>query len=169
MGAIITLGQVDLSGITTVAAQIITDAEARALVQDATHLHVDDIWEAAHHNQKVYPTLADAVTVSSDAVAWTLGNFAEIIPANAIETEFHIHHIAVVAPSANGEYELVIYNGTTEIGRASFSRSDKKDDVERLVFITDHTPANTQIQAKLEYSEGGGVETTKVKIWYHDH
>lgn len=131
--------------------------------------NTNDVWEGFHHAQKVYPTLADAVTVTSDAAAWTLGNFAEVIPANAIIADFHIHHIAIVEPSANGEYELVLYNGAAEIGRVSFTRTDKKDDIEGLVFIADHCEANSQIRAKLAFGGGGGTKTAKVKVWYHPH
>lgn len=126
-----------------------------------------DIWEGEHHEQLVYPTLAGAVTVATHANAWTLGNFVEIVPANAITGEFHIHHIHVIASSANGEYELVLYNGTTEIMRCSFSRTDKKDDVEGLDIIAPHSAANSQIQAKAASDSGG--DSVKVKLWYHPH
>jgi len=126
-----------------------------------------DIWEGWHHEQLVYPTLAGAVTVTGHANAWTLGNFAEIVPANTIIGEFHIHHVHIVSPSANGEYELVLYNGTTEMARCGFSRTDKKDDVEGLDVITSHCAANSQIQARLASDSGG--DNAKVKLWYHLH
>ena len=131
--------------------------------------NVDDLWFDKHSGINVYPTLADSVTVTSNAAAWTLGGFAEVVPINTITAEFHIHRVAVSAASANGEYELVLYNGTTEIGRVSFSRTDKKDDIEGLIFSTEHIAADSQIQAKLAFSGGGGAKTAKVKIWYHDH
>ena len=126
-----------------------------------------DLWEGMHHKQLVYPTLADAVTVATHANAWTLGDFVEIVPANAISIEFHIHHVHIVSASANGEYELVLYNGTTEMARLSFSRTDKKDDIEGLIIITPHCAANSQIQAKVASDSGG--DTMKVKLWYHRH
>lgn len=126
-----------------------------------------DVWEGGHHAQMIYPTMASAVTVATHANPWTLGNFVEIIPANVITGEFHIHHVSIVAPSANGEYELVLYNGTTEISRCSFSRTDKKDDVEGLGIVAEHTVANSQIQAKLASDSGG--DSADVKLWYHLH
>lgn len=131
--------------------------------------HVHDLWEGMHHPQKVWPTLADAVIVTAHADAWTLGNYAEIVAANAISTEFHIHHIHISTPSANGEYELVLYAGTTEIARVTFTRTDKKDDVEGLDIRVPHCAANTQIQAKLASGNAGSADTLKVKIWYHEH
>ena len=120
----------------------------------SVYSHTHDLWEVLHHKQKVYPTLADPVTVTANAVAWTLGNFAEIIPANAIDSEFHIHHLHITAPSDNGNYELVLFHGTVEIGRVTFSRTDKKDDVEGLAVRTSHVAANGQIQAKLACDTG---------------
>jgi len=130
--------------------------------------YIHDAWEGNHHEQKVYPTLANSVQVTADAAAWTLGNYAEIVAANVITGEFHIHHICILGASANGEYELVLYAGTTEIARVTFTRTDKKDDVEGLDIIAPHCAANAQIQAKL--ASGNLVaDTAKFKIWYHLH
>ncbi len=128
-----------------------------------------DIWGNIHHGQRVWPALTDPVLVTAHADDWVLGNYAEIVAANAISIEFHIHHIHITAPSANGEYELVFYVATTELMRVSFSRTDKKDDVEGLEVKTPHCPANSQIQAKLASSNDASADTLKVKFWYHPH
>ena len=128
-----------------------------------------DLWEDTHHAQKVWPSLAGAVLITTHADAWTLGNYAEIVAANAISTIFHIHHIQIVSPDANGEYELVLYVATTELMRVSFSRTDKKDDVEGLEVRAAHCPANSQIQAKIASSNAASTDELKVKLWYHLH
>lgn len=131
--------------------------------------HVHDIWEGSHHEQKVWPALADAILVTAHADAWTLGNYAEIVAANAISEEFHIHHIQIISPSANGEYELVLYTETTEILRVTFSRTDKKDDVEGLEIVSPHCDANAQIQMKVASGNAASADSIKVKLWYHLH
>lgn len=111
---------------------------------------------------------AQSSLVTPNAAAWTLGNFAEIVPANAVPHDFHIHHIQIVGASANGQYELVLYAGSTEISRATFSRTDKKDDVEGIDFVSSHIPANSQIQAKLA-SGNVAADSASIKIWYQEH
>ena len=129
--------------------------------------HLHDIWNMQHSAQLVYPTLAAAVTITANGAVWTLGAFAEIVPANVITSGFHIHHLHVTAPSVNGDYELALYQVSTEIGRITFSRTDKKDDVEGLPVRTTVSDANAQIRAKLACSVGGA--TAKLKVWYHLH
>ena len=131
--------------------------------------HVHDNWNAIHLPQKIWPSLAGAVLVTAHADAWVLGNFAEIIAANAIAVEYHIHHVQIVAPSANGEYELVFYMGMMEVFRVSFSRTDKKDDVEGLDIRSAHCEANAQVQMKVASGNAASPDSLKVKVWYHEH
>jgi len=128
-----------------------------------------DSWEEKHSAQFVYPSLVDPVLVTAHTNAWTLGDFAEIIPANTIDIQFHIHHIHVCSPSANGNYEIILYNGTTEIGQASFSRTDKKDDVEGLDIFVPHCEANSQVQARIASENAAQQDTIRLKLWYHPH
>lgn len=138
-------------------------------VNDSNTLYakINDLWEGTHHSQLVYPTLANPIIVTAAGGVWTLGNFAEIIPANTITEAFHIHHIGIHEASVNGGYEIVLYAGEVEMGRATFTRTDKKDDVEGLPIMLPHSLANAQIQAKVACSVGGA--TAKLKLWYHSH
>lgn len=130
---------------------------------------LNDMWEDGHHNQKLYPDLAAPVTVTSHTDAYTLGDFAEIVPANAIGIEFHIHHLHLSSPDANGQYILALYVGIVEIARTSFSRTDKKDDVEGLDIRIPHIVANAQIQAKLATSNAAQQDDVDLRLWYHPH
>lgn len=130
---------------------------------------MSDEYEGTHHVQYVYPSLATGVLVTTHADAWTLGNSAEIVPANGITGDFHIHHIHLHATSANGQYELRLYEVTTLISVITFSRTDKKDDVEGVELITPHQSANSQIQAKLASENVASADTVRIKIWYHLH
>lgn len=128
---------------------------------------VQDLWDELHQRQRVYPTLADPVTVIAHPNAWTLGSFASVIPLGTIDTAFHIHRVHISEMSINGNYEMVLYQALTEIGRFTFSCTDKKDDIEGLPISIVPAIANTQIRAKLACSVGGA--TAKIKVWYHLH
>ncbi len=127
-----------------------------------------DIWKGKHHGQKLYPNLAAAVTVTTHVDDWTLGNFAEIVPANTIAEEFHIHHLHISAPDANADYILVLYNGTTELMRVSFSVTDKKSAIGGLDVVVPYCSANSQIQAKLANSRNGNADSVDVRLWYYE-
>jgi len=131
--------------------------------------HLTDLWHAKHLPQLVWPSLSDAILVTAHADAWKLGNFSELIAANDIVVEFHIHHVQIVEPSANGEYELVFYMGMMEVFRVSFSRTDKKDDVEGLDIRSAHCEASEQIQMKLASGNAASADSLRVKVWYHEH
>ncbi len=130
---------------------------------------LQDMWEELHSSQLVYPSLAQGVLITSHSNAYTLGNFIEVIPVNTITNEFHIHHLHLLSPNANGDYEIRLYQGTTLIGEATFSRTDKKDDVEGLEIYTSHCEANAQIQARLSSSNAAQQDTVRLKVWYHLH
>ncbi|GAG55182.1 unnamed protein product [marine sediment metagenome] len=119
--------------------------------------------------QKVYPTLADGVEVTTHADDWVLGSFVEIVPVNTITSDFHIHHVHVIKPTANGTYDCVLYCGTTEIGRFSFSRTEKKDDMEGIEIHTTLCDANSQVQAKLASENDASEDKVEIKLWYHEH
>lgn len=131
-----------------------------------SHAHILD--EHAHSAAKVYPTLADGVTVSGAAGAWTLENFYEIVPAGSIASAFDIHYIDVEAASASDVYEVVLYAATTEIARAKITFVDvaNSQTLPSIPIITAIQPANTQIQAKCATS-AGGADTIKISLAYH--
>ena len=128
-----------------------------------------DMWEEQHACQLVYPSLAIGALITSHLNAYTLGDFAEVVPVNTITQGFHIHHLHILSPSANGDYEIRLYQGTSKIGEATFSSTDKKDDVEGLDIFTCHCDANSQVQAKLASSNAAQENTVRLKVWYHPH
>lgn len=126
--------------------------------------------EHNHSEEKCYPTGASGVTVTGAAGAWTLGAYAEIVPVDTITKDFDIHHIVVEDASADDEYELVLYAGTTEIARRKV-RPDTSIFSGALPEIPIQTPMiakNSQIQAKV-MSKGGGSDTITISIQYHTY
>jgi len=126
--------------------------------------------EHFHSASKVYPTLADGVTVTGAAGAWTLGGFVEIVPASTIADDFDIHHISIEAINNVDVYELVLYKGAVasevEIGRVRFTKTSNLDSTFNMPFqcaILDNTE---RISAKVA-SKGGGSDSVDISIYYH--
>lgn len=129
----------------------------------------EDAWQQAHTGQMVYPILATGVLVTAHTNAWTLGAYATLVPVNAIDCDFHIHHICICSASANGGYELRFYRGTERLAIVTFTRTDKKDDVAGLDITMRHLLANSQVRIKLASSNAAQEDTVRVKVWYHPH
>ena len=121
--------------------------------------------EHIHTACNVYPTIAGGVAVATNAAAWTLGDFVEIVPVNTIDTDFDIHHICVEALDDNGVYEIVLYAVEVEIGRVRVTKNANLDATMNIPFQDVIIPANTQIQAKAASSVGSSVAT--ISLFYH--
>lgn len=132
----------------------------------------DALYDHAHKESRVYPTLVDGVTITKVSTAsWGLdANPTEIIPASTISADFDIHWIDLGAISANDSYEIILYKGAnpgTEIARRSFDRSTTQNEGS----IPCQTPiqaANTRISAKLTSSATSSRNVT-VKLGYHTY
>lgn len=131
---------------------------------------IKTVLEHVHSSAKVYPTLANGVTITGATGAWTLGSFAEIIPASTITSDFDIHFISIENISANDVYELVLYKGAVsseiEIGRIRFVKTALIEAVLNVPIQTPIISANERISAKLA-SAGGGSDTATVSLFYH--
>lgn len=133
---------------------------------DGVVIRIDD---HMHGPQHVYPTLANGVTVTGGA-AWTLGNYAEVIPNAQIGHPFGLTRIYIEHASADDTYELVLYAVTTEIGRVRFTRDVAGASTEPLIELRINTPiqpAGTQIQAKIASSSG--ADSAIISVAYQEH
>ena len=121
-----------------------------------------------HSPAKVYPTLADSITLTASATAWTLGTKVQIIPADTIATWFDIHWILVHSISATDEYELVLWaDDDTEIGRIAFVKTAAQAQEGNLPIQIPPQPAGTKISASLACKAGGN--TASIKLYYHQY
>ncbi len=122
-----------------------------------------------HSPSKVYPTLADGVTVTAQAADWGVaGALAEIIPASTITSDFDIHFINIEDVSAARVYELILYQGASdvEVGRIRFAKTAGLDPVLDRRVQTGIIPANARIRARL--TSGGVVaDTVDITLQYH--
>ena len=124
-----------------------------------------------HGVQKVYPTLADGVTLTTEAGDWALGTVTEIVPVNTITNPFDIHEILVEdVNTPDKTYELVLYYGgsDTECGRARFAATSNKGGVPAQMMMTPVIPANSKVRAALAIQDGSG-KTAKVSLRYHEY
>lgn len=150
--------------------QALDVAEPSSRTTDSPYDKLHNTCDHLHSSAKIYPTLAAGVTVTGAVGAWTLGSYAEIVPASTITDAFDVHWIVVESVSASGIYELVLYAATTEIGRVRFSVVDtaQGSTISPIPFICPIQAANTQIQAKVA-SSSGGSDTIDISIFYHTY
>lgn len=143
-----------------------TDTDAGDSLYSLIHILGDHV----HSPSKVYPTLATGVVVTCGTPAWTLGNFATIIPASTITSKFDIHYISVEALSANAVYEIVFYYGATDIeaGRVRVTKNANQDSTLNVPMQTIIIPANSQIRAKVA-SDSGNADTITLSTKYHTY
>lgn len=127
--------------------------------------------EHIHASQKVYPTLADGVTLTTAAGDWGLGTITEIVPANTITKEFDIHEVLVEDVNTQDKtYELVLYygDGDTECARVRFAATSNKGGVPAQFAMTTIIPANSRIRGQLAIQDGGS-KTIKFSLRYHEY
>ncbi len=155
------------------AANIPTDIGENGDNHDGASLfgRLRELIEHVHTTQKVYPTLADGVILTTAAGDWALGTITEIIPVNAITTEFDIHEILVEDVNTQDKtYEIILYygNSDTECARIRFAATSNKGGVPAQFVMTPIIPANSKMRAQLAI-EGGGSKTAKISLRYHEY
>jgi hypothetical protein len=129
-----------------------------------THEHFTE--EHIHSDCRVYPTLAGGVALTGGA-AWTLGAFAQIVPASTITNDFDIHWLCIEGLDTNAVYEIVLYSGAgdVEVGRVRVVKNANLDGTMNIPFQTPIIAANSRIRAKVADSAGGSIAT--ISIFYH--
>ena len=139
---------------------------------DSIFAHVHSLDDHIQSEAKVWPTLADAVTLTATGNDWTdFGTKVEIVAASAIATAFDIHFVSVEAISATGQYEVKLWSGASgdvEIGHLSFSRTAVHSREGSQPMTTPIQPANTKIMASVA-SNNANADTVDVKIAYHTY
>lgn len=125
----------------------------------------------AHSAQKVYPSLANGITLTGAAGAWALGVIAAIIPINTITDNFDIHSIEIEAYNANDTFEIVLYSdsgGTKEIGRVRVTRITNVGASPSVPFMCKIQLANTGIWGAVA-SKAGTSNTITISLRYHQY
>ena len=131
-----------------------------ALLEEMEH-HV-------HSVQRVAPSGAVPITVTSDGEGWTLGNFSnDLLAAGAVPDRFDTHWAILSNPTANASYELVLYYGATDIecARIAFTRTGPFVASITLPVITPILPKGSRLRAKCMDSAGGSA--VNIVVFYH--
>lgn len=139
---------------------------------DSLYAKAETVEDHIHSVSKVYPTLADGVTLTcvNDASTWTLGSLVEVIPASTIASDFDVHHLMVESISANNVYEIVLYAGAsdTEIGRVRCVKNAVQSGTLNLPMQTPIIAANSRIRAAVASATNDG-ETIAISLKYHTY
>lgn len=145
-------------------------AEPVVRTPDSPYYHLRNIETRLHSESRVYPTLANGVTITAGVAAWTLGAFATIIPGGAITETFDIHYISIEDLSAVAVYELVLYYGATdeEAGKVRMTKNAVMDGTQNVPFQTVIIPASSQVRAKLA-SSTAVADTVDISVFYHTY
>ena len=114
---------------------------------------------------KIYPDLAAPVTLQSNAAAWTLGNFAEIVPASTITKKFVIVAGCFCNPDTNACYSIKLYYGASDLLCATLclSRTGVMNSSLEIPTYTNIIPANSRIRAKIADSVGNAQINIKIR------
>lgn len=128
--------------------------------------------EHAHKEQRVYPRLANPITLTKASGVWAdFPTPTEIVPASTITEDFDVHFVTISNISANGAYDLELYMGDALsevfIGGATFVRTTNKDQAsleEQTIIV----PANARISAAIS-SSNAAEDTADIKIEYHHY
>ncbi len=168
-GVIVDLSVVDIDNSANVTVKDVVGQKNDTHLGNSLYAHAHIIEEHVHKEQLVYPTLANSVQVAGGAGVWELGNLVTIMPANTVAADmrFDIHWIIICALSANDEYELILYADTTQIGRLTFTRTDKKDVTDGVPFQCPILDPSVRIRARLASASGG--DNGNFKIMYHEY
>ncbi|MCK5601499.1 hypothetical protein KAR91_06515 [Candidatus Pacearchaeota archaeon] len=145
----------------------------RQYILPTTNLYerkIDLIYEQLHTGiHHVYPTLAAAVTITSSAVAWTMGNYTEIVPVDTIKTQFFLTGIILNNLVADSEYEVDIATGLAAAEVVIATATHETHDANLSIVIPISPPikisSNTRLSARAATENAAG-DTCTVKLMY---
>jgi hypothetical protein len=134
--------------------------------------YTDFAYQHIHQSQLVYPDLADNITLTSSASAWTLGTIVEVVPASTIALAYDPHWVTVANMSASDEFQINFYAGGAGSEELWAQVRCNRDTVfEQAAAIRIQGPPispNVRFSAALACS-GGGSETLDISIAYHTY
>ena len=128
----------------------------------------------SHAIGKVYPLLANPITLTKAANAWVAfpASKTEIVPVNIITRPFDIHSVSISTLSVVGDYIIALYSGAAGseviIGYVVATRSASGSTEGIVSTMTTIIPANTRISAALT-SGNATADTVRIKIFYHEY
>ena len=129
---------------------------------------VYDIWRRCTAIGYAAPSLANALTLTGAANAWTLGDAVEVInggSATSVTSPFTIDHVWISNASANEEYQVNFYANGTYLGCVVFEKTAAAEPNFSLDIDCPGVVGGAVITAKMA-SKGGGADTCTIKVKY---
>ena len=134
----------------------VTAAEAAVTAAIATRATIEGSFFGV---ARVYPTLANGITIAGGAGAWEEGLSAIVIPINTIHDTFSVFHLNIGSVSATDTYEVALFSDagcTVEIGRTRTTKQTVQASASSLPISTPLLDAEAGIWAKVASKTGGG-------------
>ena len=125
--------------------------------------------EHLHSAGKIAPDLAAGITVTATTGGgtWTLGAASATILTTSALCDIHYLHLTEI--SANGNYQLNLYDDDNLICAVPFAKAAvTSDNYARIPIMTPLIAIGSVITAKMASSTDDG-ETCKIKVFYHEY
>jgi hypothetical protein len=130
--------------------------------------HIHSPCEVYPKNNGVAPWEAGVSVVAGGAAAGQFGVAATILPGASTTLPFDIHWVNIEVLPANAVYELVFFNGATEIARVRFARTNNNEAANGVPVMMALQPAGSAITAQCANS-AGNVGNVVVSVYYHQY
>lgn len=110
----------------------------------------------------------DYIVIESAFVSETfVGGGAETV-IDVILSDFDIHYLSIENLSANGVYEIVLYDDGTEVGRVRCTKNAAQDGTVNVPIQTPIIAASSVITAKTT-SNNAAEDTVTISMFYHTY
>jgi len=131
------------------------------------------IEEHLHSTSRTAPELADALVLTAGSGAWSAtGAITEIIASATITDRYDVHFVNLSAFSANGEYEIQLFEGSagSEVQIASIpaTRNAVQSQEGSQPTLTPKIDANERLSARVA-SGNVAADTLALKVVYHTY
>ena len=139
---------------------------------NSLYSYIDSVHDSIASKRQVRPTLTAGATVVSATGDWTYGNYAVVVPASTITTDFHIHGVAIESCNKNAVFQLELYKGTGDdvVAAVRFAVIGGFFGNQVYVIGSEHIEANSQIRARVASSDGAANPVTMtISIVYWEH
>ena len=129
----------------------------------------DNLEDSLSGTVNVYPTLANAITVTSSSSAWTHGSYAEIVPVDTISDAIFVDSVVVEVPSAAGTYQIDLATGAAAsevvVSTVRFAAGHASNHMSLVIPIRKKVLKNVRISARCA-SKVASAKTLDVSISY---
>jgi len=130
----------------------------------------DNLESSLSGRLSVYPTLANAVTLTGHADAWTLSAaYIEVVPVSTITSDIFLDSILIESVSAADSFQVVIATGAAghEVVTAGARFTPVANNAMPIIIpIRRKILANTRIAMKVANKAGASAKTADVSITY---